>query len=78
MFNFQWQISRNPARLLCLAAALLAGTVSAQETATSLQAVLARYDGATRSAPTVDQELAQRMFRRGNTYSNLERFEEAI
>lgn len=31
-----------------------------------------------RTGPTIDAELAQKMFRRGNTYSNLERFEEAI
>ncbi|MEX2131038.1 MAG: tetratricopeptide repeat protein [Pseudohongiellaceae bacterium] len=29
-------------------------------------------------APTVDAELAQRLYRRGNTYSNLERYDEAI
>jgi len=44
----------------------------------ALQSVLARYAGATRTAPTVDRELAQRLFRRGNTYSNLERYDQAI
>ena len=30
------------------------------------------------NSPTIDAELAQRLFRRGNTYSNLERYDEAI
>jgi len=34
--------------------------------------------GAPVRGQTVDTELAQKMFRRGNTYSNLERYEEAI
>jgi tetratricopeptide (TPR) repeat protein len=53
-------------------------TAQSQDAPPSLQTVLTRYAGATGNAPTVDQELAQRMFRRGNTYSNLERHEEAI
>ena len=42
--------------------------------------VLDRYGNLdlTREGPTIDAELAQKMFRRGNTYSNLERHEEAI
>jgi tetratricopeptide (TPR) repeat protein len=32
----------------------------------------------TREGPTIDAELAQKMFRRGNTYSNLQRYDEAI
>ena len=64
---------------LILASSLAAsGTLSAQNAEPSLQAVLSRYAGAVGSAPTVDRELAQRLFRRGNTYSNLERFEQAI
>lgn len=31
-----------------------------------------------RTGPTIDAELAQKMYRRGNTYSNLERYDEAI
>lgn len=56
----------------------LVSPLFAQEGATSLQAVLSRYAGATRNSPTTDAELARRLFRRGNTYSNLERYEEAI
>jgi len=31
-----------------------------------------------RTGPTIDAELARKMYRRGNTYSNLERYDEAI
>jgi tetratricopeptide (TPR) repeat protein len=51
---------------------------AAQDNEIGLQSVLTRYAGATRNSPTVDEELARRLFRRGNTYSNLERYEEAI
>tara|TARA_B100002003_G_C14153785_1_gene555160 strand:- start:4490 stop:5248 length:759 start_codon:yes stop_codon:yes gene_type:complete len=42
--------------------------------------VLDRYGGLDieRVGPTIDRDLAQKMFRRGNTYSNLQRYEEAI
>ena len=42
--------------------------------------VLERYGNlnVTREGPTIDAELAQKMFRRGNTYSNLQRYDEAI
>lgn len=42
--------------------------------------VLDRYGNLelTREGPTIDADLARKMFRRGNTYSNLERFDEAI
>ncbi|MEX0964940.1 MAG: tetratricopeptide repeat protein [Pseudohongiellaceae bacterium] len=42
--------------------------------------VLQRYGNldVERTGPTIDAELAQKYLRRGNTYSNLERFEEAI
>lgn len=42
--------------------------------------VLQRYSDLdiTRDGPTIDAELARRLLRRGNTYSNLERYEEAI
>jgi len=64
--------------LLVLAGGLPAVQVAAQVSETSLQTVLSRYAGATRSSPTVNEELARRLFRRGNTYSNLERYDEAI
>jgi tetratricopeptide (TPR) repeat protein len=42
--------------------------------------VLDRYGnlGLERVGPTIDAELAQKLLRRGNTYSNLERYDEAI
>ena len=42
--------------------------------------VLDRYSNLniTREGPTIDADLARKMFRRGNTYANLERHEEAI
>lgn len=52
--------------------------VQAQDSGAS--AVIERYDNLslTREGPTIDRELAQKMFRRGNTYSSLERHEDAI
>lgn len=48
--------------------------------AQSSSSVLDRYGnlGLERVGPTIDAELAQKLLRRGNTYSNLERYEEAI
>ena len=50
--------------------------------AITLSVVVATFSFAqqpsTSSGPTIDAELAQRMFRRGNTYSNLERYDDAI
>lgn len=66
--------------LLMTASALLIlampaiGQVSDQE----MREALGSYQNATRDLPTVDAELGQRLLRRGNTYSNLERHEEAI
>lgn len=42
--------------------------------------VIDRYSNLdlTREGPTIDAELARKMYRRGNTYANLERHEEAI
>ena len=42
--------------------------------------VLERFNNLdiTREGPIIDTELAQKMYRRGNTYSNLQRYEEAI
>lgn len=41
---------------------------------------LQRYSGLDliREGPTIDAQLAQRLLRRGNTYANLERYDEAI
>ena len=64
--------------LIAIVSSLPVDQVIAQNSETSLQAVLSRYAGATRNSPTTDAELARRLFRRGNTYSNLERYEEAI
>ncbi len=52
----------------------------AQAQDSGASAVLERYDNLslTREGATIDRELAQKMFRRGNTYSSLERHEEAI
>ena len=66
------------ASFAALSFSLTATSVLAQDSATSN--VLDRYSGLdiTREGPTIDGELAQKMFRRGNTYSNLQRYEEAI
>lgn len=57
---------------------LILGSAHAQDSASSN--VMERYGNLniTREGPTIDAGLAQRMFRRGNTYSNLQRYEEAI
>ncbi len=58
---------------------LMLGKVSyAQDSASGN--VLERYGNldVTREGPTIDAELAQKMNRRGNTYSNLQRYDEAI
>ncbi|MFK7863251.1 MAG: tetratricopeptide repeat protein [Pseudohongiellaceae bacterium] len=56
--------------------ALLAFTLQAQ----SDSSVLDRYGNLSleRVGPTIDAALAQKLLRRGNTYSNLERYEEAV
>lgn len=61
----------------CLAI-LLAGSGWAQDSVTS--SVLERYGtlDLERTGPTIDAELARKMLRRGNTYLNLERYDEAI
>jgi tetratricopeptide (TPR) repeat protein len=66
------------AGLVLITSLWIAIPLAAQDDSPSLQAVLSRYAGATRNEPTVDRELAQRLFRRGNTYSNLERYDQAI
>ena len=66
------------ASFAALSLSLTATFVQAQDGATSN--VLDRYSGLDipREGPTIDGELAQKMFRRGNTYSNLQRYKEAI
>jgi tetratricopeptide (TPR) repeat protein len=63
--------------LLLLIAAINSVSVAQDDGAAS---VLQRYGNLDieRTGPTIDAELAQKYLRRGNTYSNLERFEEAI
>lgn len=64
------------------AAALLIFAVSCSALAQDdgAASVLQRYGNLDieRTGPTIDAELARKYLRRGNTYSNLERFEEAI
>jgi len=64
--------------LIALSALAAAATGSAQDTATSN--VLERYGNldVERSGATIDADLARKMLRRGNTYSNLQRYDEAI
>ncbi len=63
--------------MLCAAAALLPQPLLAQD---NIDSVLNRLGGLNieRNSAAVDTELSQRHNRRGNTYSNLERFDEAI
>lgn len=65
--------------LACAAFALLLATSSIAQN-DGAAAVIERYGGLSieRSGPTIDAELAQKLYRRGNTYSNLQRYEEAI
>lgn len=62
--------------MLFTTALLLSGNSSAQNSA----AIMERYNnlGLIPDGPTVDAELGQKMLRRGNTYSNLQRYEEAV
>lgn len=59
---------------------ILCGTSVAQDDHHSAASLLDRYGNldVERTGPTIDAELAQKMYRRGNTYSNLERYDEAI
>lgn len=68
-----------PSLLLISVSCFICAAGIAQSDA-DLSRVLSQYNVPTAgsSSATVDAELAQRMFRRGNTYSNLERFEDAI
>jgi tetratricopeptide (TPR) repeat protein len=70
---------RNPA-LLALCATLLISAPLAAQTDSSASTLINRYGNLDieRNGPTIDAELAQKLYRRGNTYSNLERYDEAI
>ena len=74
-------------RLTCLRLSGYAGVLSLLALSATSYAqndgaanVLQRYGGLDieRTGPTIDAELAQKLYRRGNTYSNLERYDEAI
>ena len=62
----------------CITLLLLGNLAPAQND--SAASILQRYGNLDleRTGPTIDAELAQRHYRRGNTYSNLARYEEAI
>ncbi|HJO12295.1 MAG: tetratricopeptide repeat protein [Gammaproteobacteria bacterium] len=66
------------ASILCICYLSLSPLALSQDTGVS--SVLDRYGNlnAERNGPTIDAGLAQKLYRRGNTYSNLERYEEAI
>lgn len=76
--------TRQPLRRLlllippALLALFLSASVFGQDSATSN--LLDRYGNldVERTGPTIDAELARKMLRRGNTYLNLERYDEAI
>lgn len=56
----------------CLAAALLSSTSIYAQNAAGANTLIER------SGPTIDANLAQKLYRRGNTYSNLKRYNEAV
>ncbi|MCH8264334.1 MAG: tetratricopeptide repeat protein [Proteobacteria bacterium] len=58
--------------LICLAPALLSSISIYAQNNTDTQAVIER------SGATIDANLAQKLYRRGNTYSNLQRYTEAV
>lgn len=59
--------------------AILGGGIAVAQDG-SANSVIERYGNLdlTREGPTIDADLARKLFRRGNTYSTLERHEEAI
>lgn len=65
-------------KLLAIAAVLISNPAFSQDSGTG--SLLQRYGNldVERSGPTIDAELARKMLRRGNTYNNLQRYEEAI
>lgn len=75
LFRFARHISTAATSLVVLAVST--ASLAQDDGAAS---VLQRYGNLDieRTGPTIDAELAQKYLRRGNTYSNLERFEEAI
>lgn len=68
------------ARLLLLCGILATWSTAVLAQDNSGNSVLERYGNLelTREGPTIDADLARKLFRRGNTYSTLERHEEAI
>ena len=67
-------------RITVVSLAIIALNTSSLAQDDGTASVLQRYGNLEieRTGPTVDAELGQKYLRRGNTYSNLERFEEAI
>lgn len=67
-------------RRLSLVALLTLGSTALAQTDNSAATLLDRYGNldVERTGPTIDAELARKLYRRGNTYSNLERYDEAI
>ena len=67
-----------PASLSIAALMLLGATGNAQDDGAA--SVVERYGNLNveRTGPTIDAQLALKYYRRGNTYSNLERYDEAI
>ncbi|GJM13865.1 MAG: hypothetical protein DHS20C12_22680 [Pseudohongiella sp.] len=68
------------ASITLVAAALLVASAMSNAQDDGAASVIQRYGNldVERTGPTIDAELAQKYLRRGNTYSNLERFDEAI
>jgi len=65
---------------ICLAPALLSSVSIYAQNDGGAKPVIDRYDNLDieRSGPTIDAILAQKLYRRGNTYSNLQRYDEAV
>lgn len=78
----QWKHYKTPKLLPCgvaiIAAIIIGQSANTQDSASS--DVLERYGSLniSREGPIIDADLAQKMFRRGNTYSNLKRYDDAI
>ena len=66
--------------LICLVPALLQSTSIYAQNDAGANTVIDRYGNLDieRAGPTIDANLAQKLYRRGNTYSNLQRYTEAI
>lgn len=81
MIRYGLSLNSNLYKAVVMSLLLAGGALpSALAQDSGASAVIERYDNLslTREGPTIDRELAQKMFRRGNTYSSLERHEEAI